>query len=194
MTPKRLAFIREFVGPGPNAGNAAASYRAAGFRAANNHVAAVEGSRLLATPDITEAIAAAHAEIARRAEVSASRVLAEYLSLAFNDLRDVFVTGPDGALYMRPVRDWPESVGRSLSSIKVKHSLEKKTDGSGFEPVEIVEFKLWSKTDALEKLGRHLKLFKEAGSDEGNPLVVRMVEVVRGASGTSSPDADNPSP
>lgn len=188
LTDKQQRFVDEYIVDL----NATAAYKRAGYTARNDAVAASGASTLLRNPKVAAAVAVKQAESARGIKVESDRVLTEYLHLAFNDVREVFVNGPDGGLLLRPVREWPENIGRSLSGIKVKRNLEKKDDGSGFTEVETLEFRLWSKTDALEKLAKHLGLLKDGLplTPDGQALAIRFVEVVRpDGSNTPKPSA-----
>jgi len=52
--------------------------------------------------------------------------------------------------------------------------------------VDLIEFKLWSKPDALDKLARILQLFKDVVQVEGKdggPIQITAVEVVKPAAG-----------
>jgi phage terminase small subunit len=145
--------------------NATAAYKRAGYKATGRG-AVNNASRLLVNAGIQARIAELGAERAQRVasetsapQVRADAVLREYLALAFRDLRDIFVT-VNGGLRIRPVDEWPESIGRAIESVKIKQTLEKRPDGT-FEPFEILEFKLSSKTDALKALGQHLGLFAD---------------------------------
>ena len=51
----------------------------------------------------------------------------------------------------------PESIRRCISAVKIRREVV----GDDETPTELVEFRLWPKDSALEKLARHLGLFKD---------------------------------
>lgn len=162
LTPKQQRFVEEYLVDL----NASAAARRAGY---SERTAGSIGDENLKKPEIKAALQAAQADRARQTGISAERVLTEYRDLAFGDVRDVFMNVGEG-LRIRPVSEWPESLGRSISSIKIKQSLEKRRDDAGndrFEPMEVVEFKLHSKQAALHDLAQHLGLLKELHEHTG---------------------------
>lgn len=170
ITPKQQRFVEEYL---VDCNGTQAAIRA-GYSA---RTANVQASQLLAKLSIQEAIQAARAERARRVEqstgreLSPDRVLKEYLDLAFNDLRDCFEQVGD-TLKIKHLKDWPESIGRSLAAVKVKRHIEGR--GEDAREVEVIEFKLHDKLNALEKLARHLGLLKDDAA-QGKPTIVTLV-------------------
>lgn len=152
LEPKQQRFVDEYLLDL----NATAAAKRAGYKQPH-----VQGPRLLANARVQEAVTAAKAQRADVAGVDAARVINEYIALSFNDLRSIFVDSPEGEpLRLKPLKEWPESVGRSLASVKVKSQLEK--DENGFHPVEIIEFKVCDKLGALRDLAKHAGVLKES--------------------------------
>ena len=77
-------------------GNATQAYKAAGFRAKDDAVAATLASRLLKNAQVAAYIAARRAELAAKYAVTQERIVAEYERLAFSDPRQLAEWGPDG--------------------------------------------------------------------------------------------------
>lgn len=169
MNARQHRFVAEYV-ISLNASDAA---RRAGY---SERTAGSIGHDNLKNPEIAAAIIATNAERARAASIDAARVLKEYVALAFNDLRDIFVELPDGGLRVRPVSEWPEGIGHALASVKVKQTLEKE-DGK-FKPMELLEFKLHSKTEALKVLAEVTKVIDAAPGSDSNPFVVKVLKNV----------------
>ncbi|MFO0467560.1 MAG: terminase small subunit [bacterium] len=127
-----------------------------------------QAARLLANVRIQSFIAQLRAEQAQRLNIEADVVLRELLYLARSDIADLF----DDAGQLRPLSEMPEHARRAVASIEVEELL----GGSGPDRGQIgwvKKVRLWNKPQALELLGKHLKLWIErhehTGTD-GAPL------------------------
>jgi phage terminase small subunit len=92
LTPKRKLFVQEYL----KDLNAAGAYKRAGFAVRNDHVAAVEGARLLTNPDIAAAVTAAQAARARKLDIDAAWVLRRLVRNANRAAQAVPVRDRDG--------------------------------------------------------------------------------------------------
>lgn len=153
LTPRQQRFVQEYLIDL----NATAAYKRAGYKA-NDNVARVQSCRLLVRPNIKQAISAAQASLARQAEVKAANVLNEISHIAFSDIGDVLDFSGD-ELRLRSPRTITSAARRAIQSVKVRRAMERQGEES--VPVEIIEYRLWPKLDALDKLGQHLGLWKE---------------------------------
>jgi len=110
---------------------------------------------------------------ALRAEVTVERVLSELARIGFSDLRRAF--DADGRL--RRPEEWDDETAAAISSVEVV------TRPAGGGEVEYVhKLKLWDKNSALEKLGKHLKMFVDRTAHEnpdGSPLNPPLVQFIR---------------
>lgn len=161
LTPKQLAFIREYT-IDLNATQAAIR---AGY---SEKTARQAGAENLSKPDIQAELTKLMEARAQRVEIDADTVLRELLRLARVDLCEAF--NDDGSL--KPVRDMPEDVRRAISGVDVFEEFQ----GRG-EDREMIGYtkklRFWDKTKALEMLGRHLKLFSdklELTGKDGGPI------------------------
>lgn len=180
LTPKQLLFVAEYL----LSLNATAAAAKAGYKRPNK-----QGPRLLVNVGIAAAIAAAQLARAGRMEVEADRLLAEVDLLATSDIGDVLdFTGTEPVL--RPCSDIPAGARRTIASVKVRRYTE--GHGDDAHEVEVTEFKLWSKLDALRlALQRRglLKTVHEHGGKDGKPIPITLVEVVKAA---TNPDSEAP--
>lgn len=168
LTPKQQRFVEEYLA---DCNGTQAAIRA-GYSA---RTAQEQASRLLSKVMVQEAIAAGRKKLSTAAEASAERVLREYLALAFSDVGQILdFTGTDP--HLRPAKDVPEAARRAIQSVKVKRYTE--GHGDDAREVEVTEFRLWSKTDALEKLARHLGLLKDQHEHSGTVRVEVSLEDV----------------
>jgi len=154
MKARRAAFVREFLVDG-NATQAA-------IRAGYSPKSAVHSAkRLLRMPAITEAIAKAQAEAARRNEITVDRVLQELSRIAFHDPSKIVTVTKRQGIKITPTEDLDDDHRRCVESVgESQHGLR---------------IKLLDKTRALELLGKYLGMWverHEITGDEGGPLVV----------------------
>lgn len=157
LTARQERFVQEYL---VDLNSTQAAIRA-GY---SERSARMHGSRLMTNDVVLVALQAALAKVreerALTVEVDANRVLGEYAQIAFADLRTIFVDTADGGAALKPIKDWPADVCRSMAGIKVKRVLEKRGEDD-YIPVEILEFKMNSKNDALRALAEHLGLLKK---------------------------------
>ena len=148
---RRLRFVEEMMVDG----NATQAALRAGY---SPRTAFAQGSALLSIPAIRAAVAAKRGHLAARNRRTADGVLEELAVIAFSDIGEILdMSGEQPKL--RAMRDIPERARRAIAKIKVKRALE--GTGKDAREVEITEFSLWSKTDALEKLAKHFGLLVE---------------------------------
>ncbi len=144
MTPKQQRFVEEYL-VDLNATQAAirAGYSAKG--------ATVRGSELLANRNVANAISAGQKSRSKRLEIDADRVVQEFAKVGFANAGDYFDWGPDG-ITVRSKDDLTPEQQAAVAEVS-----ETTTEHGG-----TIRVKLHNKLDALEKLGRHLGLFKDA--------------------------------
>jgi phage terminase small subunit len=120
----------------------------------------------------------ATAERCQRLQLTADDVLEELAHIGRSDLGHVLdFTGDD--LRLRPVREIPVAVRRTISSVKVRRRVQ--GCGEDARAVEVTEFKLWDKIAALDKIGKHLGLFidrHEHTGPDGQPLQIEFIDLI----------------
>lgn len=129
--------------------NATAAALRAGYKHPDN------GRQLLTKTHVAEHIADLQAKRSRRTEISADRVLLEYARLAFSDMREFTVWGPEGV-------KWKDSEGLSDDAAACVAEVAETVSEGG----RTRRFKLHSKTAALSDVAKHLGMFVERGSLE----------------------------
>lgn len=168
LTPKQKRFVGEYL-IDLNATQAA-------IRSGYSAKRAQEiGWQQLQKTTVQAAIQEAIAERERRTEITQDRVLRELGRIGFSDIRQLFTI--DGTL-LAP-HDWPDDIAAAVSSVEVDELFE----GRGEVRVSIGytrKVKLWEKNSALEKIGKHLKMFTDklehTGAD-GAPIGVTVTFV-----------------
>jgi len=121
-----------------------------------------QGQRLLTLPDIQMAVQREMRKREKRTEITADRVLQELAKIGFSDIKDFLEfktaqTVVDHNATGEPIIDYKQV-------IDIKDSDE--VDGTLINEVSIskdgtFKFKLHDKMAALEKMGKHLGMFKE---------------------------------
>lgn len=134
MNLRQEKFVQEYLVDG----NGTAAAIRAGYAP---KTAAWTACKLLKDKKIKAAIALGQRQLAAKIQITAERVIEELAAIGFADLGQLY---KDGNLL--PISELPEQIRRALAAVKV-----------GQEGV--VEYRLWDKVAALEKLGKHLGLF-----------------------------------
>ncbi|MEN6082925.1 terminase small subunit [Chromobacterium piscinae] len=87
LTPRQQAFAEAYLGEAEL--NATEAYKFAGYKAANDNVAAVEGARLLRNPKVAAYIAERRKELASRTDITPEKVLALWWARANVDVNEI---------------------------------------------------------------------------------------------------------
>ena len=127
----------------------------AGYAASS---AAATAVRLLQMPKVAELIERGQADRAARTNVTADRVLMELSRIAFANMSDYIVIQPDGSAYV-DLTDLDDDKTAALQEITTDCFSSGRGDAA--REVKRVRVKLCDKLQALEKIGRHLGMFKD---------------------------------
>ena len=170
LTPKQARFVEYYL----VSLNATDAYREAYGRAGK--VAEAGGARLVGNAKVAAAIATAKAARSERVEITADRVLRELAILAFSDVRHFSV---DHIGNLELTAGAPDEAWRAVSS--VKHKIRTFGAGDERETVREIEFRLWDKNSALEKVAKHIRFYPpekvEHTGDGGGPIAIAGVDL-----------------
>lgn len=167
LTAKQELFVSEYL----KDLNATQACLRAGYCKKNPSNADKVGPQVLALPSVAAAIEKARGKQFQRLQIEADDVLRELFLIATCDIGEAY--GDDGKL--KPIKEIPPHVRRAMSSIKVFDEFE----GFGREREKIgetTEVRFWNKNDALDKLGRHFKLFTDVVKVTGDDLALRVAK------------------
>lgn len=171
LTPKQKAFAQEYL---KDLNGKQAAIRA-GYAPIG---ASVQATRMLQFPHVAEYVASLMAEKSKRVQLDADRVLRELKALALSDIGDILdMSGPVPRL--KAASDIPPHARKAISSVKVKRHIE--GTGDAAREVEIIEFKLWDKLQALDRAMKYLGLLRDSGitaNVTNNTVNVWRVEIV----------------
>lgn len=167
LTHKQQMFVKEYM-VDSNATQAA-------IRAGYGSARAVEtGYKLTHKNHIAAAIEAETAARANRLEITADRVLQELAKMAFCDTRAFF--DDDGRL--KPISEIDDNTAASLAGIETMHKVVgEESDGC----IVLTKIKIADKGAALERLGRHLKLFTDKLDVSGELNISTLADSLRAA-------------
>lgn len=159
LTDKEEWVCREFVADAGE--NQTRAYMKV-FRSCTYESARTLAAKFFADVRIISRINELRLERNKRLEVTCDRVIAELAKLSFYDPRDFF--DEDGRL--KPISELDPDQAAVIAGIETSHRIS----GEGDDGITVItKIKLPNKNEALEKLGKNLKLWKEPGSKE-NPL------------------------
>lgn len=116
------------------------------------------GSKLLTRVDIQDRIAELQEERSRRTQISQDRVLKELACLGHSNIKDYIDKAAKGFITFKDIDKISDEDAKAIESIKVNYK-----EGR-------IEFKLHSKTKTLDMIGRHLGMFKDAGTQIADVL------------------------
>lgn len=146
LSSKELSFVNEYMATQNGAGSA----RAAGYSA---HTAKEQACELLKRPHIKEYLDELNERRAKRLEISADRVLEELAKIAFVDPTEVFDVDAKGNMtFSGKLSDLKPEERACIA--EVTQTINALGGGS-------TKIKLHDKLSALEKIGKHLKLFTD---------------------------------
>jgi phage terminase small subunit len=143
LRPKQRRFVDEYLCDF----NATQAAIRAGYRAKRADQIGYENLR---KPEIQAAIAQRQQALQQQCEVTQERVIQELASIAFSDLRAYMQWGPDG------IRLEPSSTLTPQHARVVKQLVVTVTEAG-----RTVRLALHDKVSALDKLGRHLRLYND---------------------------------
>lgn len=162
LSRKQQAFIDTYI-VDLNATQAAIR---AGYSPRNAGVIACEN---LAKPDIKAAIEKMIAIRAEKTGVTAARVVEEAACIAFANAATCVDT--DGRA--KKIHDMPEATQRAIAAIRVRLDVKGR--------VKSTDIRFHSKSDALDKLMRHLGMYREARPlDDPTDKIAMLLRAVQG--------------
>ena len=127
------------------------------------------GQQLLKKLEIQKAIQELQDKRSERLEITADMWLRELWLIDHSDLRNYLDIDPDtGAIRAKGFDEMPEGTSRALEAIKENRVIKEDSDGKKTTVYDKVEFKLHSKNQALEMIGKHLGFLKDNIKLSGN--------------------------
>lgn len=143
--------------------NATRAYKVAYLRCKKDETANVNGSKLLRNAKVQEYISERMKEREKRTEITQDMVIKELAKIAFLDIRKLYTENGQ----LKNIADMDSETAGAISSLETLEEYEGYRDDR--EKIgDTQKVKLLDKTKALELLGRHLGMFKEKVTIDGN--------------------------
>jgi hypothetical protein len=130
----------------------AEAYIAAGYKA-RGRSAENQASRLVGNDGFRVHYDKAMAKAVETTDINAERVLREEGRIAFADIAEIF----DGETLISP-SELPEDIRRAISGVEI---IERFIPGEKKRKEVKYKYRFWDKGRSLERLGKHLKLYKD---------------------------------
>lgn len=143
--------------------NATRAYKVAYPSCKKEETANAASSRMLRNVKVQEYISKKQQEIEKRTEVTQDMVIKELAKIAFLDIRKLYTENGQ----LKNIADIDSDTAGAISSLETLEEYE----GHGEDREKIGDtqkVKLLDKTKALELLGKHLGMFKEKVTIDGN--------------------------
>ena len=115
-------------------------------------------SAFLRSELVKELLATRMGAMFEQAEIKQEAVLDEVASIAFCDPRAYF----DEFGNLKPLQDLTRQQAAAIASIEVNEDIDEDSDGGKTSACRTTKIKFWPKMDALDKLGRYLKIWEAA--------------------------------
>lgn len=128
------------------------------------------GQENLTKPEIIERLSELRADISENNGKLIQRVIDELVKVGFSNIQDYIGQGNT----IVDMSEIDENKARAVSSIKKSLTEFGTPDNPGIKTV--VEFKLWDKISALEKLGRHLGIFEADNKQKSSVINVNLTD------------------
>ena len=169
LTAKQLRFVMTYV----ETCNGAEAYRRS-YDCANMSPGAIEteARRLRENPAVRAGILRLQAQHRKRHEVTVDKTLTELSRIAFSDIRNVLDWGPAVAVLSIDGEDDANPGYKIMHGLALKAAAELSPEAAAcISEVSqakdgTLKIKLHDKLSALDKLGRHLGMFKDAAKDD----------------------------
>jgi phage terminase small subunit len=166
LTPRHKLFIEEYV----KDCNGTEAYLRAGYKCSRKS-AGVAASALLAKPEIRTILNKRLEEIRASRQREAEAFLRNTMAVATSDIRQAF----DDTGRLLPVNEWPDELALAVSSLDVEE-IQRARDGDEEAELQVTrKLRLWSKTSALDLLGRFAGVIGAKEQDRGR-VTVRIVD------------------
>jgi phage terminase small subunit len=125
-----------------------------------------------------ELLAAELGQMIRRRRIDAESVLEEIAAIGFCDPREYF----DEFGNLRAMHELSRAAAGAIASIEVGEEIDESEDGRKTTATRVTKIKFWNKVEALDKLGRYLKLWESATAKVNVNVDARSVNVHNHAS------------
>ena len=175
VAKRRILFVEAYCA---NGGNVTRAYKAAGFSAASDHIAAASGHNLLKDPEIKAEIERRRAEVVTAAQektqLTVEGTLRELARVVHVDPRRFF----DAGGRFKQISELDDECAAALASVEVEEIFAgrgEKRELDGY----LKKVKFWDKNSAIEKAMKHLGMFEKDNSQKPPAVLMPGVKTVK---------------
>lgn len=144
-------------------------------------------SKLLTVAKVADRINALISLQEKRLDIKADEILKELRRVGMSDVRELYKE--DGTV--KHPKEWPDDLARAVSSIEVEELFEF-VNGEKVWIGYTKKIKLWSKTQALDMLGKHKKLFTDRVELDVSDNLAEKIAAARARAATAKlPEPDS---
>jgi phage terminase small subunit len=152
----------------------------AGF---SENTARSQASQMLDTQEVQDYLTNLRNALAEKTGISQQKVLNEIAKIAFSDIRNYY----EGDGQLKNITDLDDNEAAALASIKSYEEIEPR---SGIVLGVNKEIKIYDKLAGLEKLARHLGMYKEDNKQRSQPIQLLNFDPINAVTGNDSPTED----
>lgn len=154
------------------------AYMQAGFHPGSIESAKAAASKLLTKVNLKAYLAKLRAVVTTETGIDGAKVVKELGKLAFSNIKN-YMNIEDDEVYFKNFDEIPEEQLAAVESVKVmrkiiKGKIKLDADGNniGDDDVELqqIQFKLHSKTNTLEQLGKHLGIYEKDNAQKAQTI------------------------
>lgn len=139
------------------------------YETKNRNSARVQVCRVLAKPNVSIRLANMKAELAGELGITAERVVKEYAKVGFTNMED-FTQDSDDGLTLKELSKIGRDNMAAVESVRITTTTERDGKGKPTRTHRTSQFKLHSKLNALDALGKHLGIFGLDNLQKGTTL------------------------
>lgn len=169
--PKELTILQQrfadiyFTMKEPNQTQA---YIQAGYKA-KGKTAEQAASRVARNVKVRAYLDGLRAKVTKKTEIDGAKVVTELGKIAFTNIKDYISIDEDGVIHFIPFDQIEEDKLAAIESIKVRVNVTTNRKEDKEYTSTTTEFKLHSKLNSLEQLGKHFGIY-EKDNDQSRPI------------------------
>ena len=157
------------------------AFNLAGYKSTGK-VGQVEANKTLNLPHVKAYYKSLRKKATERAQKSADDIIEELTKVAFSNIKH-YLNIKDDEVYFKDFADITDEQAAAVESVKVmKKIIKGKKEGDDDVEIQATQFKLCSKLNALEQLGKHLGIYDKDNQQRTPKEVFKLLVLIDGSS------------
>lgn len=149
------------------------AYIQAGYKS-RGATADVNACRLLKRDKVQSYLNKLRAAVTEKTEITATKVVRELGKIAFSNIKN-YLNIKDDEVYFKDFSELTDEQAAAVESIKVMKKTIKGKDDEDDVEIQAIQFKLHSKTNTLEQLGKHLGIYQR---DNAQKAPITLIDII----------------